>query len=383
MNAQQSARKSRRGFTLVELLVVIAIIGILVALLLPAVQAAREAARRNSCLNNVKQLLLAIQNHHDTKLALPLASTAPVNGSDALIGKNGAGSGNILPSQSGDGYSWIVQILPFMEETSLDNTIRDASRKYLNAAFPGPSRSHPVGGGTAAHEVLLKGVKCPSYPGDDTSNILRPVGKTAISSYVSLAASHYLSPVVPVDLATGTPGGTSAGCKNKSYCGNGSIVFPGLIANKITRKGLNFRSIRDGQSNTFCITESREPDNSSWYSGLASYTVAAWPQGPAAPKAIAGTGSNAGRWGLRPGTPSGLNQGSDREDEEAKWFMKSFPHGGSGGDGLKWGPSSAHSGGVVICGSLDGHANGVPDNTDGTVFLHQVTRAGAEVVIEP
>jgi prepilin-type N-terminal cleavage/methylation domain-containing protein len=69
-------KTSRRGFTLVELLVVIAIIGVLVALLLPAVQAARESARRSECVNNLKQLGLGMQNHHDTKEHLPGISVA-------------------------------------------------------------------------------------------------------------------------------------------------------------------------------------------------------------------------------------------------------------------------------------------------------------------
>jgi len=77
---------TRRGFTLVELLVVIAIIGVLVALLLPAIQAAREAARRSSCTNNMKQLGLALQNHHSARQTFPKGST--VDGSTFMANAN-------------------------------------------------------------------------------------------------------------------------------------------------------------------------------------------------------------------------------------------------------------------------------------------------------
>lgn len=98
------SRRFVRGFTLVELLVVIAIIGVLVGLLLPAVQSAREAARRISCSNNLKQLGLALHNHHDVRNSFP-------NGTNAHI-KPG------WPTQYNKG-SHLVKLLPFMEENSL------------------------------------------------------------------------------------------------------------------------------------------------------------------------------------------------------------------------------------------------------------------------
>src|SRR5437762_11917080 len=99
---------SRSGFTLVELLVVIAIIGVLVALLLPAVQAAREAARRTQCNNNMKQLVLAVHNFHDVNQVFPASQDQWNNSKGATIG-----------------WSWVTRILPFIEHKAL----------YLNYDF--------------------------------------------------------------------------------------------------------------------------------------------------------------------------------------------------------------------------------------------------------
>jgi prepilin-type N-terminal cleavage/methylation domain-containing protein len=103
--------RSPRGFTLVELLVVIAIIGILVALLLPAIQAAREAARRAQCQNNLKQIGLGILNFHETKKAYPSAGT---NNDDFYYTDP-----KIAATAGLERFGWGYQILPYIEETTL------------------------------------------------------------------------------------------------------------------------------------------------------------------------------------------------------------------------------------------------------------------------
>ncbi len=106
----KTVRGRWRAFTLIELLVVIAIIGVLIGLLLPAVQKVREAANRAKCQNNLKQLGLAIHNFHDVFGVMPTAGSA--DGRPL--------SGGPWPN-SGEGTNWQCHIMPFVEQANLYN----------------------------------------------------------------------------------------------------------------------------------------------------------------------------------------------------------------------------------------------------------------------
>ena len=141
-----STRSGPAAFTLIELLVVIAVIGVLVGLLLPAVQQARGAARRMSSLNNLKQMGIALHTYHDGRRRLPPGFTSTVTG--AWPG----GSNDPVP-ESGPGWSFFAEILPFMEEATLaeqidfNSLITDASnkaaRETIVSAFVDPGDTAP------------------------------------------------------------------------------------------------------------------------------------------------------------------------------------------------------------------------------------------------
>ena len=130
---------SRRAFTLVELLVVIAIIGTLVGLLLPAVQAAREAARRTQCTNNLKQTGLALQNYHEARRQLPEGWLCNPDSADPHHAEEGVG------------WGWASRILPYVEETTLSNGI----------VITGSIALSP----TSVKETVVQAFLCPSDAG--------------------------------------------------------------------------------------------------------------------------------------------------------------------------------------------------------------------------
>jgi prepilin-type N-terminal cleavage/methylation domain-containing protein len=118
----RSTKRLKRGFTLIELLVVIAIIAILIALLLPAVQQAREAARRTQCKNNMRQIGLAFHNYHDTHTKFPKPAMLRLTVSSGLIIRGGA--------------SWCTMLLPYIEQGNVYSLYNSSLSAYdpANAA---------------------------------------------------------------------------------------------------------------------------------------------------------------------------------------------------------------------------------------------------------
>ncbi len=125
--------RRRNGFTLVELLVVIAIIGVLVALLLPAIQAAREAARRTQCINNLKQLALGCQNHHDTHGFFPSGGWGW-----EWVGDPDRGYGKEQPG------GWEYNLLPFFEQQALHDLGSDGQPDVYTSRVQGPGAEQVV-----------------------------------------------------------------------------------------------------------------------------------------------------------------------------------------------------------------------------------------------
>ena len=203
-------RRMVRGFTLIELLVVIAIIAVLIALLLPAVQQAREAARRSQCKNNLKQIGLALHNYHDSYSAFPPGWVTSINPS-IPYNDNRFGSGK---------YAWSTFILPLMDQAPLYNTLNFSAT------------SIPAGSSTNMLNTRLSAYRCPSDTGPDT--IDAGDGMTTLN----WGLSNYL----------GNYGHMTPGVASQNFQQFTSGIFYG-------NSHIGLRDITDGSSNTLLVGE--------------------------------------------------------------------------------------------------------------------------------
>lgn len=181
----QDRQKGRRGFTLIELLVVIAIIAILVALLLPAVQQAREAARRSQCKNNLKQYGLALHNHLDTYGSFPPGYVCYDESGNRFQ------TGGWQNGQNEFGFHWLVMLFPYMEQPALWNQITACADDDKQDTITNPwdhceaiSASSNIG-----RKRLPAFSHCPSSPIDNSQFTDSDYGLEALAKGNNYAAS--------------------------------------------------------------------------------------------------------------------------------------------------------------------------------------------------
>ncbi len=382
----------RKGFTLIELLVVIAIIGVLIALLLPAVQAAREAARRAQCTNNMKQLLLGIHNFESSNGSFPKGVNEPyVNG----LTNNQASDGLTSDQTEPFGPNWAVMILPYIEQATLFN----ASNVLGYPGWTGPYNSTINPTDTAPNANLynmdwacttlrttrLSAFLCPSdslngpgkvfFSDADAANYpqLAPKDQRTGTLLTNWARGNYgavQGSTDPDHVVNGYDGTTAAPYKGLSKSGMMSINYGARIAD-----------VTDGLSNTAAIGELR--------AGLGSMDIrGTWALG----LAMASLCGHAKSYNPTPNNMMGLNypncdDGGD-EMQNGPILGAQFPNAAAMGMGFNCGGGMYNSGGQcrsqhpggVNMGFGDGSVRFVKNSISNRIWFAILTRNDGTVL---
>ncbi len=279
----RATRRLRNGFTLIELLVVIAIIGVLVGLLLPAVQSAREAGRRTVCINNEKQITLALLNFANGRNAFPAAGT--YGESPTAIAMNDATQSVIASSLTGGYatsfiaantstnpnnydigplYSWVIDALPFLDAISLYNDF-NRNRVYTDVGRTGDDPTRPT-------NATIAGTGLPSLSCPDDDTVLPGSGNLSYVVNGGFSRWHASDPVTGNSLCYGwagqqtdpstlpttaaldwLPAGNSQGTATKM-----GVMFLGTFTGKAPWDyKTTLSSIKDGSSTTILLSENK------------------------------------------------------------------------------------------------------------------------------
>ncbi len=308
------------GFTLVELLVVIAIIATLIGLLLPAVQSAREASRRSSCTNNVRQLAVGLLTFHDAKGSFPGHSSP---------------GGEI-------GVSWLCMLLPQIEQSTLFGDV-DVSAPAFAA---GQNSNRKLG----RHRIGT--FLCPSYQSDRSVSTVDD-----ITGFGNAYTTHYVGNGGPIgtNVATGAPYPSIASSGDSPFACDGVLPFVPrpVTANPSKPIGVKIRQIADGTTKTLMVVEAAWPGLELPAPGASSGTLRSW---------VRGAGWN--------------NSGTALKN--VRYAMKAVRYTGDDFNDTSMG--SSHPG-ITVVGFADGHVQPLFESVDiASVLLPLASRGGGEVV---
>lgn len=351
----------RFQFSLRNMLGFVTVICVLLAFLLPAIQASREAARRTQCINNLKNYGLAMYTHHDVHGRLPLISSEP------RTGRPGIGTG---PNPAG--FSWIVGLLPYWCEIRLHGEIVDATDNRRIPPF------HPAGKPEISC-TQLQILHCPSSIGSERVDIAnseyqeymmpQEMLAPARSNYVAFAASHFTN-------SKGFGQLSEAGQQREGISGSGLMTFPTGSGSNVN-KGANLKWATDGTSKTLLLAETNEQAYSAWIDGQATWVIAAWQGDSPVPSR---SGASDGFLGWSESDTSGctsLGIGSRVPGGQVYLTAERY---GAGHDRV-WGPSSEHTGGTVNHLFADGHVVSIVGSAiEPNTYLRLINYDGGEPI---